>query len=395
MSLSVRQAVILCGGLGTRLGGLTRDTPKPLLPVDGTPFLQFLMQDITRYGIDRFLLLAAYKADQFESFASKISQALGRPIVVEVAVEPDQAGTGGALFHAREKLDDAFFLFNGDTLLDVSLDLLAQKLESSNATGCLALRFVSDASRYGVVDVSGDRVLEFGRPPRLGEAAWINGGVAALRRSFVDLLGPQGAFETQALPTLAQRGSLAAVKSHGFFIDIGVPSDFDRGQIEIPEYMRRPAVFFDLGAFITDDNGSSAQAEWIAGVREAIEMVKSKGFYAFAVSFTSTARAAPHSGCKAAQIAELGARFDDERLGRSDCDFCAVGRENAPGLASNILSLMSVWPIDGVRSALITTQTVDLRGLEAATGIEPCVLMPGEAPDHLVSELLDRLSRCE
>src|SRR6218665_3393929 len=116
--MRIEQGVILCGGLGSRLGSLTAETPKPLLPVDGTPFLQILMREITRYGVRRFLLLAAHRAEQIESLARLGVEALGGDIQVDVVIEPDRAGTGGALYNARPMLDEAFFLFNGDTLLD-------------------------------------------------------------------------------------------------------------------------------------------------------------------------------------------------------------------------------------------------------------------------------------
>lgn len=405
MTVQIRQAVILCGGLGTRLGGLTRDTPKPLLPVDGTPFLQMLMQEITRYGIDRFLLLAAYKSEQFQDFAGQVAQALGRFVTVEVSIEPDQAGTGGALFHARERLDDAFYLFNGDTLLDVPLDALARKLADSRNIGCLALRYVPDASRYGVVDVDADRIVRFGRASLPGEAAWINGGVAAFRRSFVDRLQPRGAFEVQALPDLANEGALAAVKAQGFFIDIGVPADFERGQIEIPNYRRRPAVFFDKNGVVNLDHGHVGQVErfeWVPGAREAIALVNSKGFYAFLVTNQASIAKGLYSEADhhalsrhmRAGLSQSGAWFDDER--HCPCHLDGVDpayrkasdwRKLEPGM---LLDLMRFWPVDKVRSVMIGDRDSDMKAA-AAAGIAGRQFT-GEGPlDEFVSGVLDDL----
>lgn len=405
MTLPIRQAVILCGGLGTRLAGLTQNTPKPLLPVGGVPFLQLLIQEITRYGIDQFLLLAAYKAEQFEAFAAQIGQALGRRITIEVAVEPEQAGTGGALFHAREKLDDAFYLFNGDTLLDVPLDGLANQLADPRNIGCLALRHVPDASRYGVVDVAAGQIVRFGRTPAPGEAAWINGGVAAFRRSFVDRLQPQGAFETQALPDLAREGALAAVKAQGFFIDIGVPADFQRSQAAIPEYRRRPAVFFDRDGVINRDHGHVGQLdrfEWIPGAREAVAMVNAKGFYAFVVTNQAGIAKGLYSEADyhrltqhmRAGLSQAGARFDDERY----CPFHPDGvrpayrqasdwRKPAPGM---LLDLMKFWPIDKARSVMIGDRDSDMQAA-AAAGIQGH-LFTGERPlDETLSRILKEI----
>lgn len=405
MTTPIRQAVILCGGLGTRLGGLTRNTPKPLLPVDGAPFLQILMQEITRYGIDRFLLLAAYKSEQFQEFADHAGRTIGHPVTVEVSTEPDQAGTGGALFHARERLDDAFYLFNGDTLLDVPLDALARQLINPSNIGCLALRYVPDASRYGVVDVEADRIVRFGRAPLPGEAAWINGGVAAFRRSFVDRLQPQGAFEAKALPDLAREGALSAVKARGFFIDIGVPADFERGQTEIPNYRRRPAVFFDRDGVINRDHGHVGQIrrfEWMPGAREAVAMVNAKGFYAFLVTNQAGIAKGMYSEADylelnrhmRAGLSQSGARFDDERY----CPFHPDGvdpvyrkasdwRKPGPGM---LLDLMRFWPVDKARSVMIGDRDSDMKAA-AAAGIVGRLFDGEDRLDDFVSRVLDDL----
>lgn len=406
MHTPIRQAVILCGGLGTRLGGLTRDTPKPLLPVDGTPFLQILMQEITRYGIGRFLLLAAYKSEQFQDFADQAARILGRPVTVEVSIEPDQAGTGGALFHAREKLDDVFYLFNGDTLLDAPLDALARRLANPRNLGCLALRHVSDASRYGVVDVEADRIVRFGRAPLPGEPAWINGGVAAFRRSFVDRLQPQGAFELQALPDLANEGVLAAFKAEGYFIDIGVPADFERGQTEIPSYRRRPAIFFDRDGVINRDHGHVGQIErfeWMPGAREAVALVNSKGFYAFLVTNQAGIAKGLYSEADyleltrhmRAGLSQMGARFDDERY----CPFHSDSLDPAYRKASDwrkpepgmLLDLMRFWPVDKARSVMIGDRDSDMKAA-AAAGIDGRLFTGEERLDEFISKVLDNLS---
>ena len=406
MTLPIRQAVILCGGLGTRLAGLTREIPKPLLAIDGRPFLQLLIQEITRYGVDRFLLLAAHKADQFQAFAAHASEAVGRPITVDVAVEPDQAGTGGALFHARDRLDDSFYLFNGDTLLDVPLDALAQALVDPQTVGCLALRHVPDASRYGLVDIDDGRIVGFGRKPARGEPAWINGGVGAFRRSFVSHLHPRGAFETDALPDLASQGALASVMTHGFFIDIGVPEDFERAQLAIPEFRRRPAIFFDRDGVLNRDLGHVGQIErleWMPGAKEAVAMVNSAGFYAFVV--TNQAGIAKGLYTEAdyhrftrqmrLDLNQIGARIDDERY----CPFHVDGvdpayrkasdwRKPAPGM---LLDLMRFWPVDKSRSVMIGDRDSDMQAALAA-GVMGCLYDGARRLDDVVSELLDGLS---
>src|SRR5712692_7069735 len=124
----IEQAVILCGGRGTRLGGLTAGLPKPLLPVGEAPFLDLLLLELGRHGFRRILLLAAFAADRIAEYAATTPLTARFGLAIEVAVEPAPAGTGGALWHARHRLDEAFLLLNGDSWFDINLCDLAARL---------------------------------------------------------------------------------------------------------------------------------------------------------------------------------------------------------------------------------------------------------------------------
>ncbi len=113
----MRQAVILCGGLGTRLGPLTVRTPKPLLQVGAAPFLDVLLFELGRHGFRRILLLACFEAEQLVAYARSTPFKAQFDLEIEVAIEPQPAGTGGALWGARDWLDDDFLLINGDFLV--------------------------------------------------------------------------------------------------------------------------------------------------------------------------------------------------------------------------------------------------------------------------------------
>lgn len=107
------QCVILLGGLGTRLGDLTRSVPKPLLPVGGAPFVDVLVSEAIRRGFTRFLFLAGVMSDQVVAHAA-VLQARYTQATFVVSIEPEPLGTGGALAHAWHHLDDSFLLLNGD-----------------------------------------------------------------------------------------------------------------------------------------------------------------------------------------------------------------------------------------------------------------------------------------
>lgn len=297
----IRQAAILCGGLGSRLGPLTTRTPKPLLPVGGTSFLQNLIQEISRYGVDRFVLLAAHHSEQIEDFASTLPRTLGRAITVEVSVEPDRAGTGGALFHARERLDDQFFLFNGDSMLDVPIERLAALLRDPNASGALALRHVPMAGRYGVVQLDNHTITSFGDHAPAEEPALINGGVYVFRRALIDRLASQGSLEQDLLPVVAREGGLRGLPCDGFFLDIGVPEDYERAQTLVPDALRRRALFIN-GSCLFKPNG-----DWTPGAYEAVALANRNDYYVFVLGRTQYLLAAR------AELAERGAWIDDDR----------------------------------------------------------------------------------
>ena len=124
----IQQAVILCGGLGGRLGALTAETPKPLLLIGGVPFLDVLLFELARHGVTRVLLLAGFAAQRIVEYATTTPLKARFGLEIEVAIEPQRAGTGGAVWHARDHLDDRFFLLNGDSWFDINLLELASRV---------------------------------------------------------------------------------------------------------------------------------------------------------------------------------------------------------------------------------------------------------------------------
>ncbi len=153
---AIQQAAILCGGLGTRLGALTAAMPKPLLPVGERPFLDILLEALGQAGVRRMLLLAGFMAERIADYgaATPVKPRFG--LSIEVATEPYPAGTGGALWHARDGLDEAFYLLNGDSWFDIPVQSLGERLlGDSSAIGVVALREIADASRYGSVRMEG------------------------------------------------------------------------------------------------------------------------------------------------------------------------------------------------------------------------------------------------
>jgi NDP-sugar pyrophosphorylase family protein len=231
MAGELRQAVVLVGGKGTRLGELTSHTPKPLLPVAGVPFLDWLMGLLEAEGITKVVLAGGFEGEVLRGWLGERRT----ESAVRTFIETEPLGTGGALPLISEWLDDVFFVLNGDTLLDIPLQELGARLIESDAVGAVALRHVEDVGRYGSVKLEGDRVVSFCEKSADGPG-WINGGVYALRREAIDRLGSPSSLERDLFPVLAESGDLVGLRCDGFFIDIGLPETYTAAQRSVPEW---------------------------------------------------------------------------------------------------------------------------------------------------------------
>ncbi len=230
--MAPRSAVVLAGGLGTRLRSVVDTVPKPMAPISGRPFLNYLLDYWIEQGIECFVLSVGYRyAIIQEHFGDRY-----RGCEVRYAVEREPLGTGGGLLLANGQLDpaeEAFLLINGDTYFAVDLARLDRFARQHHADWCLSLFRATEANRYGGVELSGDgRIAALAsQRGQLGDLA--DGGVSWVRRrcleSFPSPPGQALSLESQLLPKLLHEGAkLMGLECSGRFIDIGVPLDYAR-----------------------------------------------------------------------------------------------------------------------------------------------------------------------
>jgi len=227
-SLSTTDVIVLCGGRGTRLGALTREVPKPLLPVGGRPFLLRLLLQWRKEGARRFILSAHYLAEQFRAFAAEYSDVLGK---ISVMTEEQPLGTGGGIrFAALQSESGTLMVANGDSYVSQPLQpLLAEHDCRGMAFTMVAVgadRVVGGARQKGALKIgTRDELLGFSTEETT-TAGWINGGLYALDRKAV-LSWPEGpcSLENEIL-TSASRPRTFVLKSGGVLLDIGTPHNY-------------------------------------------------------------------------------------------------------------------------------------------------------------------------
>ncbi len=218
------QAVILAGGMGTRLKSVVSDMPKPMAPVNGKPFLEYLMRQLIRSNIRDVILSVGYK---WEVIRDYFGNGADRGLNIQYAIEIEPLGTGGAIREAsRLVTEDSFLVMNGDSFFDIDICSLIQYHRAMQANVTLALVAMENISRYGNVELdSNSEIINFHEKKRVGQGL-INAGIYVLDSDFAHQI-PHGSIslEKDVLPRRIGEKIFGAAHK-GYFIDIGIPEDY-------------------------------------------------------------------------------------------------------------------------------------------------------------------------
>jgi NDP-sugar pyrophosphorylase family protein len=218
------QAVILAGGLGTRLGPLTRTVPKPMVPVAGRPYLEHQLRELARQDVTDVVLLTGYLGEQIEDFFGD-----GRPLGLRLRYrrETTPQGTGGALRDAADLLADSFLLIYGDSYLPIDYAAVLRRLDESGAAGvAVVYDNREDTTVRNNVAVGRDgAVTRYAKGAPDPDLRYVEAGVLAFRREVLGRLPPSGpaSLEADLYPGLVARGELVAFVTGQRFYDIGTP----------------------------------------------------------------------------------------------------------------------------------------------------------------------------
>lgn len=376
----IKQAVFLVGGKGERLGQLTQNCPKPLLPLtDNKRFLDVLLLEAARSGFTDIVLLAGYLGDQFEQHYSETEILDSR---VRVIREKSAQGTGGALRNAMDYLDEQFLLANGDSFFDFNLRAFARPL-SQDSDARLALRLVQDPRRYGTVELKNGRISSFReKDENRAEPQLVNGGVYVIQKSMLENFDTPCSIEQDIFPGLANCNRLEGDVFEGYFLDIGLPETFAAAKSEVLQQIARPIAFLDRDGVLNHDTGYTHRTEdlvWQPDARAAVRLLNDEGYYVIVVTnqagvahgyYPTDAISAFHSHMQD-ELAEIGAHFDSLYF----CPYhpeATVARYNAvdhpdrkpnPGM---IFRAFDEWPHDRERSFLIGDRQSDIEAAKNA-----------------------------
>ncbi|MGH8559660.1 MAG: nucleotidyltransferase family protein [Methylococcales bacterium] len=229
----MNEAIILAGGLGTRLYPLTRTVPKPMMPIAEKPFLEYLLERLSKHGFSRIALSVGYLGEQIESHFGPEWHGLE----LFYAHEDAPLGTGGAIALTLPYLrSDYTLVLNGDTFCALDWQAMGRFHENKSADLTIALKPMYNFQRYGNVKVCEERVISF-EEKQFVSSGQMNTGVYILNRDlFVHFKMPEVfSFEMDFLQCRLHEVVAAAFMTDGYFIDIGVPADYDRARSELPE----------------------------------------------------------------------------------------------------------------------------------------------------------------
>ncbi|EAK2332576.1 NTP transferase domain-containing protein, partial [Campylobacter jejuni] len=170
------QAIILCGGLGTRLKSVIKDIPKPMAPINNKPFLEFIFEYLKKQGIKEVILAVSYKYEVIQEYFK--DEFLG--IKIKYSIEKEPLGTGGAIKEALKFIKNEVYVLNGDTFFDIDLS----KLKLNGSKICLALKQMNDFDRYGTVNVDGQGFVISFEEKIFKTQGLINGGIYLLTKDI-------------------------------------------------------------------------------------------------------------------------------------------------------------------------------------------------------------------
>ena len=285
--IEVNQAVIFVGGLGTRLGKLTKRIPKPLIKVCKKPFIEHLILFFARQGIKEIILLSGYKKKLFKKkYHNKIFFNTTKVICCE---EVKSLGTGGALLNAKKLLKKNFFLCNGDTYFDFNLQDLPLNIKKNSLIKLAVAKINTDNNRFLSIQINKGNILNFTKEKK--NTKLINSGYYFVKKKLLSKIKKKiCSLEEDIFPELIRKKKIEAkpyIQKLNKFIDIGVPKDLKNSAKFMQGIKKKKAIFLDRDGVINKDFGyvhNKDKILWRKNIFKFMNCLKNKNFLVFVIT---------------------------------------------------------------------------------------------------------------
>ena len=274
------KVIILAGGFGTRLQSVVHDVPKPMADINGTPFLELLMANMLQYGASEFILCVSYMRDKIINYFGDDF----RGVPVKYSIENEPLGTGGAIKQAFDlfSLDEAMVI-NGDSYIKMNYAEFYAKNQGNTIS--IALKYMPNASRYGIVETSQKTIIRFNEKSAENKPGLINAGIYLIGKNLWKF-APEAkkfSFEKDILETHISKLQASFYKTEDYFIDIGIPESYAKALKELKSIIlpRTKALFMDRDGVINVDKNyvyKIADCEFIEGIFDFCQEAKEEGY---------------------------------------------------------------------------------------------------------------------
>ena len=228
----IKEAIILAGGLGTRLQGAIEDLPKSMAPINGKPFLEYLLNYLIDYNIEKVILAVGHKYESIQDhFQSEY-----KSIQIKYAIENEPLGTGGGIKNALEFTENIeVLILNGDSFFEVNLNQFYNIHQVRSSDFSIALKPMKDFDRYGSVEIDGHNKITAFKEKEFQAEGYIDGGIYILQKEVINELNlpDKCSFEKDFMEKYFASSRFYGFPFDGYFIDIGVPEDYERAKREL------------------------------------------------------------------------------------------------------------------------------------------------------------------
>lgn len=385
------QAIILAGGFGTRLQSVVKDVPKPLADIDGKPFLAYLLRYLWQYGFTDCCISVGHLQEKIIAYFGDNYSGMK----ISYAREETPLGTGGAVINSLKYCDNTkpVFILNGDSFLKIDYKKLREFYNEEKPQIAMVLRKMEDCSRYGSVEIDKENsVKNFSEKKSDAGPGLINGGIYMLDPKIFSQfnLEKNFSFEKDFLMKYLKSIDIKGFVSEEYFIDIGIPDDYQKAQSELPslsfvrkqEEEKNKALFLDRDGVINVDHGYVHKKEnfdFVDGIFEICQAAQNKGYLIIVVTNQAGIAKGIYSE---EQFLELTKWVENEFAKRgvkiSKTFYCpyhkdaviekyrqdSYDRKPNPGM---ILKAIDEFNIDAQKSIMIGDKDVDMQAAEAAS----------------------------